>query len=313
MTDLLCIGLTTLDILGRPIEHIPDAEGTTLIDEIEVVPAGTAGGAAMVAARLGVSVALASAIGDDRKGRIIRTELPAAGVDDRLLKTLPGAPSSATILPIDRAGRRPNFHALGASMMMTIDEELHAAAAAARVVHWGGIGAPGLDGGPGAALLAAARAAGAITTCDLIVTSPAVVDELKRVLPHVTWFLPSAAEALTLTGASTVEAAAEVFLGWGARHCLVKDGANGVVMVLEPGSARRFPAFDVVPVDTTSCGDGFCAGFVAGLLRGLTVEAAVRLGAATGALVAGGLGTLGKVQSYAATLAASETMAERAA
>src|SRR5277367_4602112 len=63
---LLAIGLTTLDILGRPIDAIP-ADGTgRLIDEIELVPAGTAGGTALVAAKLGLKTKLLSALGADR-------------------------------------------------------------------------------------------------------------------------------------------------------------------------------------------------------------------------------------------------------
>ena len=56
---LLCIGLTTLDMVARPIDALPSGEGTRLIEGIAVAPAGTAAGAAMIAARLGVKTALA--------------------------------------------------------------------------------------------------------------------------------------------------------------------------------------------------------------------------------------------------------------
>ena len=47
-TDLACVGLTTLDILGRPIETIPEKGKTQLIEQIRLTPAGTAAGAAPV-------------------------------------------------------------------------------------------------------------------------------------------------------------------------------------------------------------------------------------------------------------------------
>ncbi len=61
------------------------------------------------------------------------------------------------------------------------------------------------------------------------------------------------------------------------------------------------PAHDIVPVDTTSCGDSYCAGFIAALDRGWSVLDAARFATATAALVALGLGTLGTLESFEAT------------
>ena len=36
---LLCIGLTTLDMVARPIDALPSGEGTRLIEGIAVAPA----------------------------------------------------------------------------------------------------------------------------------------------------------------------------------------------------------------------------------------------------------------------------------
>ncbi len=46
-SGLLTIGLTTLDVVARPIDGLPSGEGTTLIEGIACAPAGTAAGAAM--------------------------------------------------------------------------------------------------------------------------------------------------------------------------------------------------------------------------------------------------------------------------
>ena len=53
--DLLAVGLTTLDIVGYPIDAIPADEAGVLISGIDIVPAGTAGGFALVAAALGMA------------------------------------------------------------------------------------------------------------------------------------------------------------------------------------------------------------------------------------------------------------------
>ncbi len=294
---LLCIGLTTLDVTARPIDALPQVETTTLIDQIVLAPAGTAGGTALIAAKLGVATRLASALGDDGAGKLVRMVLEEHGIDTSLLPTLPGQPTSTTILTIDSAGRRPNFHAMGASLKAEITEPVIQAAREARFVHYAGVGGPKLNGGPGAELLAEAKAAGAIVTCDLISPRGAVMEELKRLLPHVDYFMPNAGEARFLSGRDDLAEAGAVFRDLGAGVCIFKDGADGSVIVDDRG-ATRLPAHAITPVDTTSCGDSYCAGFIAGLDRGWSVIEAARLASAVAALVAQGVGTLGILTGF---------------
>ena len=305
--DLLCVGLTTLDIAARTIERLPAPDETILIEGVEVTAAGTAAGAAVVAGMLGLNVGLSGAIGDDRKGRFVRMSLEEAGVDTSLLAVVPGAQTSTTILTIDSQGRRPHFHAMGASFRSTVTAETLAAARTARFVHWGGVGGPKLDGGPGEELLKAAQASGAVTTLDLISPQRSALVELRRLLPHVDYFLPSAAEAFALSDADDIAGAAAFFMGLGAKACIIKNGGAGCYAAI--GDERVIlPAHDIVPVDTTSCGDSFCAGFIAALARGWTPMEACRFATATAALVAQGLGTAGIVTSFQATEKAMHEM-----
>jgi sugar/nucleoside kinase (ribokinase family) len=306
-TGLLAIGLTTLDVVASPIDRLPEGEGTTLIQGVACAPAGTAGGAAMVAARLGVPVKLASAVGGDMIGRFVRMALEETGVDTSLLAEIPGMPTSTTVLAIDSHGRRPNFHALGAGMLAAPTKVIVQAATEARFVHYAGVGGRQLDGGPGAALLRGAREAGAVITCDLISPRRSAIGELARLLPFVDYFMPSAAEALVLTGSPDLDVAADAFLSLGAKACVIKDGARGCYVVL-PEGRQRLPAHVITPVDTTSCGDAFCAGFIAASLRSWPPLDACRFATATAALVAQGLATLGKVEGFEATETAMRTM-----
>ena len=89
-------------------------------------------------------------------------------MDTALTPTLPGFPTSATILPIDGQGRRPTLHAPGASLLMEIDDGAIAAASQARFIHWAAIGARRIDAAQRDRFLRAAKDAGAIITCDLI-------------------------------------------------------------------------------------------------------------------------------------------------
>lgn len=304
---LLCIGLTTLDIVALPIDALPEDESTKLIQQIVTIPAGTAGGAAMVAAKLGVETYLSSAIGGDLAGRFVRMALEEQGVNTSLVEVMPAAPTSATVLAIDSNGRRPNFHALGAGVFGGVSEETKAQTAKVRFLHYGGIGGPRLDHGPGAELVKLAREAGVIVSCDLISPQPSAIDELRRILPRVHYFLPSSAEALMLSGADNLADAARFFVDLGAGACIIKDGARGSYALID-GEGIRLPAYDIKPIDTTSCGDSFCAGFIAALDRGFAPVEALGFATAVAAHVAQGPGTLGALTDFDGVKAAMQNM-----
>jgi sugar/nucleoside kinase (ribokinase family) len=305
--SLLCIGLTTLDICARPVDALTHTERAILIDGIACTPAGTAGGAALVAGKLGLAVKIVGAVGDDLNGLFVRKGFEAVGVDTSLLATRPGEPTSATLLAVETDGTRSSYHAPGAGGGAAIDAAVTAAACASGFVHYAAVGGRATDGGPGAELLRAVKAAGAVVTCDLIGPRRSAAEELARLLPHVDYFMPSAAEATFLSGLDDLPAAAEYFRGLGAGACLIKDGGRGVVVSIE-GERRRLPAHAITPLDTTTCGDSFCAGFIAALSRGWAPLDAARFATASAALVALGLGSLGKLQGFAETEAAMREM-----
>ena len=294
---LLCVGLATVDILARPVESLPTTEAVELIDAIRLVPAGTAGGMALVAGRLGVRTRLCSAVGSDAAGQLARLVYQEHGIELSLLATVPDMATSTTLICIDQAGYRPRFHMRGASMAVELDEAVFAAARGTKYLHYAGVGAPKLDGGPGAALVAAARKAGAVVTCDLISPRPNALEELRRVLPYVDFFMPNGDEALRLSGRATLADAGGFFRDLGAVSCIIKDGPRGALLVAREGNVR-IPAHAIEPLDTTSCGDSYCAGLVAALDRGRPVLDACRFASAVAALVASGLGTLGLLEGF---------------
>lgn len=305
-TELVAVGLTTLDILASPVDGLPPPDGFALVEDIHLTAAGTAAGCALVAAHLrGESTTIVSAVGADAQGHLVRSILSEKGVDVSMLAVAENHGTSTTLLPVQSDGNRPNLHMLGASFFATIPPKAYQSLDNAAVVHWGAVGLPGMSP-TGAEFLAAARQAGAFVTCDLIAPQDGTAAELELLLPHVDLFMPSISEVEFLTGTSDPAAAAEKFMAQGAKGCLFKIGADGAYYATRT-EQFHIPAFAIDPVDTTSCGDAFCAGFITARIKGFAAEDCVRFAAAVAAHVAMGLGTLGKLGSFEDCLAFMQT------
>src|SRR5437667_378444 len=103
MTDMtaIALGVHVLDVLVRPVEAIPEGQGGALVDEIRMTAAGSAGGTALILAKLGAKVRSAGAIGHDPLGDMLCSLLERDGVDTALLLRRDGVQTSASLLPND--------------------------------------------------------------------------------------------------------------------------------------------------------------------------------------------------------------------
>jgi sugar/nucleoside kinase (ribokinase family) len=286
--NVLTVGMHVLDVLVRPVEEIPAGQGTTLVDEIRMTPAGTAGGTALTLVKLGASVRSGGAIGDDATGGLLVDLLQKAGVDTAGLVRRTGVPTSTSVLPIRPNGDRPSLHLLGANIAYTAADLDAAALEWADHLH---LGAPELVGDEAVGILKAAKDAGCTTSADLVAPGELLsLEALGPVLGLVDQLLPNDEQVLGLTGEPDVVAAAQRLREAGAGLVAVTCGGEGAVVVDGDG-VTRVPAFAVDVVDTTGCGDAFSAGFVVGRALGRSPEQAAVLGSACAALVAQGLGS----------------------
>jgi sugar/nucleoside kinase (ribokinase family) len=300
----IAMGVHVLDVLVRPVETIPEGQGGQLVEEIRMTAAGSAGGTALVLAKLGANVRSAGAIGADPVGEMLVGLLERDGVDTSLLVRRDDVQTSASVLPIRPNGERPAFHVVGANGTYGPDDAPWDDIAAATHLHLGG---PEFMGGEAAGqILSRAREAGVTTSADILAPGdPGLLEWIAPAFQHLDYLLPNDEQVLGLTGESDVEAACRALVAGGVGCVAATCGAEGVVLVDADGT-ERVPAFEIDVVDTTGCGDAFSAGFLRGLSLGRSRRDAAVLGNATAALVAQGLGTdngdfdLAAVEAFAA-------------
>lgn len=250
--DLACAGRAFLDLTFVGLPELPGPGQERFASELLRSP----GGSAIVAvggARLGLSTALASPLGDDEAGRFVQAELEAEGVRvaGRRVQRTP----ATVVLPLDGDRSMVTFDP-GAS---TGREELAALAPRAVVADL-----TGLDVVPEAAALyvglgdRGGRAPGPL---------PAGLERARALLANE-------AEARWLTGARSPEAAIRA-LGEATPVVVVTLGAQGALAWVE-GELLRAPGERMRVVDSTGAGDLFAAVWVWGELAGLDPETRLR-------------------------------------
>lgn len=286
------VGVHVLDTHVIGIESIPGGSDGQLVETIRMSAAGTAGGTALVLSRIGAEVLSFGAVGSDPIGDTLLALLAREGVDTSGLVRKDDQQTSASVIPVRPNGDRPAWHCIGANGAFTLDDLDRAALDGITHLHLGG---PEFLGGEAAGeLLAHARSIGATTSLDILAPGdPDMLAWIAGALPHTDYLLPNDEQVLGFTGASSLADGARALVDAGAGCVAVTQGAKGA-LVVTADEVIEVPAYPIEPdrlVDTTGCGDAFSAGFLRGLSLGRDLRAAARLGCATAAQVAQGLGT----------------------
>jgi sugar/nucleoside kinase (ribokinase family) len=287
--DIAVVGVHVLDTHVIGITSIPEGSQGQLVETIKLSPAGTAGGTAVVLSRLGAKVRSFGAIGTDAMGDALLAMLSAEGVDVAGLVRTAAAQTSASVIPVRPNGDRPAWHCVGTNATFTLEDLDLDQVIRSSHLHLGG---PEFLGGPAAAeLLQHAKANELSTSVDILAAGdPGLLQWIADALPHTDYLLPNDEQVLGFTGASDLLTGAQRLLAAGPTCVAVTQGSKGALIVSNEETIE-VPAFAIDVVDTTGCGDAFSAGFILGRAMGRDLREAARLGCATAAQVAGGIGT----------------------
>jgi sugar/nucleoside kinase (ribokinase family) len=306
--DLVVVGDCNPDVLVLGDDVRPSfGQQEKLVESISMVVGGSAAITAVAAARLGLSVELVAAVGADPAGNFLLGQLPREGVGIAAVAVCDGVPTGMTVA-LSRGADRAILTAPGAVASLTAQDVPTTLLARARHVHVSSYFLLEHSLGPGlAAMLAAARGAGATTSLDTN-WDPAGKwgdDHLSASLAQTDVLLPNEMEALRIAGEPTLQAAARALAAPGPR-LVVKLGERGVLCVDGP-VWHRAELPPVTPVDATGAGDCFNAGLIGGLLSGLALPDAAALGCAVGALSTRAAGGTASCPDLASALALART------
>jgi ribokinase len=286
---IACIGLASWDRLIAVANFPPAGGQATVLEEVSA-PGGTTTNTAVALARLGARVAIATAIGDDERGELVRAGLETEGVDTAWLTVKPGEITDlATVIVSREPLERTILWEQGAQLVRGDRLDI-AGLLGGDVLVVDVLDAPlrrFLVDLP-AHTVPTARILGPLTyladehlpdAFDLALRHDAIVAKERDLLEVTgTWTLGDAVTALQSR-----------MRGQTLRAALVTRGAEGCRLVTET-ERLNVPAFPVDAVDPTGAGDAFVAGVAWGMARRWAWPEVARFANAVGALACCSLG-----------------------
>jgi sugar/nucleoside kinase (ribokinase family) len=288
--DLLVAGEINPDLILTDPNLKPQFKQVEILVEDAALTAGSSSVIfACGAARLGLRVAFIGVVGKDLFGAFMLEVLESRGVDVSHVIVDENQVTGLSVI-LNRTNDRSILTHLGAINALRGEQVTDALLAQTRHLH---VASYFLQTSlqPGMAdLFQRAQALELTTSLDTNWDPEEKWVGVDELLKLTTVFLPNENEALSLTGASTVEEAAER-LAAHASIVAVKMGADGG-LVFDGETLYRAPIIPVDVLDTVGAGDTFDAGFIYGFLQGWPLERCLKLGVVCGSLstrMAGGI------------------------
>ncbi|MEP6757087.1 MAG: sugar kinase [Chthonomonadales bacterium] len=303
MADIACVGILVADLIGRPIDAIPEKGRLGLVDNMSLHIGGCASNTGISLAKLGVSTSVIGKVGADGLGKFMLQTLEAEGIDTRGMTEDATLNTSASMVLVDADGERTFIHYLGGNAEFRDTDVAWNIANEAKIFHVAGaLVMPAFDGEPMAAVLKQARANGQITSLDVVWDATGKwMKTLAPALVDLDYFMPSHSEAQMMTGYEAPSDVAKSLHDHGVKTVALKLGCEGC-FVSGPSGVVQVPGFKVEAVDGTGSGDAFDAGLLCGVMNGWDVERSARFANAVGALCVTGVGATTGIRSMQATL-----------
>ncbi len=305
-TGVVVVGSLNAD-LTITTDRLPSAGETVAGHDFVTRPGGKGANQAVAAARLGGSVSLIGAVGDDAHGSMLVQAAGRDGIATDLIVRISGAPTGVAVIEVDARGENSIVVFPGANGRLGVH---HVDGAAGRIAD-AAVLCLCLES-PLETVMAAARL-GHQTGATVVLNLSPFREVPAELLADADLLLVNEHEAAQLLATADAtrdwEDTARRFASLGVRDVVVTLGARGA-MVIQAGveSLPVLTPIAVVPtdvVDTTGCGDAFTGAVADSLGRGENLVAAARRAAVVASMAAAAEGaqdsypTLSAVNAHA--------------
>jgi ribokinase len=279
--DIVVIGSLNMDLVTKA-PRLPHLGETLAGYAFQVVPGGKGANQAVAAARLGAQVAMVGRVGDDVFGPRLLAGLTDHGVNTRHVRCDKGIPTGTATIIVDERGENAIVIVPGANGKVApsdVDAAKALLSDARLLILQFEIPLPTVEHAMDVAARHAVK----------VILNPAPA----RTVPVAFWrkadlVVLNETEAQTMTGTNVIDtdSAAAVrrsLQQTGEQATVVTVGERGAFLATAEGAAH-VPAPRVEVIDTTAAGDAFVGGLAISLLRGSSIQAAVRYATCVGAL-----------------------------
>ena len=267
------VGSNMVDLVTY-VERMPVKGETIEAPSFEMGHGGKGANQAVAAARLGASVMMVTAVGDDMFADNTIRNLASVGVDTTYVRRVHGRSSGVAPIMVEPSGENSILIVKGANADLSPGDIERAGEALKRcdlillqleiplkTVY---------------AAIAFGKRHGVRTVLNPAPATPELDPEKVR---DVSFFIPNETELAILTGmpAQTereIGDAALSLVAKGMEAVIVTLGGRGALLATKSGLKRVEPV-KVTPVDTTGAGDAFVGGFARYFAAGLDLEAAL--------------------------------------
>jgi len=265
--DVICFGALNVDKLYK-VDRIASADEESEILDFKEAPGGSAANTAVGLARLGVKTGFIGKVARDREGEMLIRSFIEEGVNTDGIVVAPHGRSGVVIGFVDKAGERALYVDPGVNDSLSLQEIDLDYASQADLLHLSSFVSE-------SSFKVQKEVVRALP--DIPVTiDPGMIyarkglSELKPMIKKCLVFFPNEHEIRILTGKNYIEGS-QILLKEGVKIVAVKLGSRGCY-VTDGKEQHMIEPFKVKVVDSTGAGDAFCAGFIYGLIKNMTLR-----------------------------------------
>ena len=265
---IICFGALNIDRLYR-VDKIAGRGEERRILGVNEQPGGSAANTAVGLARLGLKVGFIGKVANDREGKILISDLEKEGIDVKGVKVSSSGRSGVVNGYVDQHGERALYVDPGVNDTLTLRDIDLSWVSSARFLHLTSF----VGEKPFEAQIQLVERLPKNVRVSLDPGHLYAIKGLKRLEPIIrrcNILIPNEKELKLLTGKGPEEGA-ETLLSYGVSVVAVKLGHKGCY-VTNGEEKHWLRTFKVKVVDTTGAGDAFCAGFLYGIIKDMSIK-----------------------------------------